>query len=318
MPKRSETLFKLLCAGIAAFLIYQLVSTFVHRDPLSRVNIPAVPTLAGQAETNSASGKPAAKPGTNAVSDTASAKATNKVAQTTNAPSTVAKTGTNPTPDATAATGTYATASNAVTSVPTTNQTTNALVRDTNSVVTDTNTIARDTNALAKTTNGSLVTRTGTNAIADSAKGTNRLAKGTNAVPRGTSAPGAGPDMAAMMPGRMGGPNRGPQTPVPPEIQARVDRIVESEILAPVPHPVPMGLLGIAGQSAFLRAPNGQTGLVKEGEELGGIKILEIGINRVLVQEDGQKKELTIFEGFGSESLLSKPQEKSPNETTKK
>jgi hypothetical protein len=72
-----------------------------------------------------------------------------------------------------------------------------------------------------------------------------------------------------------------------------------------------MALLGIAGQDAFLRAPNGQTGLVKEGEELGGVKLLRIGTNRVLIELEGQQKELSVFSGFGSESLLPKQQENS-------
>jgi hypothetical protein len=65
-----------------------------------------------------------------------------------------------------------------------------------------------------------------------------------------------------------------------------------------------MALLGILGNDIFLRAPSGQTGLIKEGEELGGVKLLRIGINRVLVEEKGERKELTIFDGLGSESLL--------------
>jgi hypothetical protein len=93
---------------------------------------------------------------------------------------------------------------------------------------------------------------------------------------------------------------------LPAPIQARVDRIVESEILGPIVRPLPMALLGIAGEHAFLRAPSGQTGLLKEGEQLGAIKLVRIGANRVLVEEDGQTKELTIFSGFGSESLLPK------------
>ena len=74
--------------------------------------------------------------------------------------------------------------------------------------------------------------------------------------------------------------------------------------------------MGIAGQSAFLRAPSGQTGLVKEGEDLGDIKLLRIGTNRVLVEQDGKKQELMIFSGLGGESLLPKPNETS-DETTK-
>jgi hypothetical protein len=100
-----------------------------------------------------------------------------------------------------------------------------------------------------------------------------------------------------------------PGPALPPEVQARIDRVIESEILAPVMRPMPMALLGIAGKDVFLRAPNGQTGLIKEGEELGGVKLLRIAVNRVLVEEQGQRKELTIFSGLGSESLLSSQNE---------
>jgi hypothetical protein len=96
-----------------------------------------------------------------------------------------------------------------------------------------------------------------------------------------------------------------PGPPLPPELQARIDKIIDSEILAPVMHPMPAALMGIAGKDVFIRAPNGQTGLVKEGDELGGIKIIRVAANRVLIEEEGQRKELTIFSGLGSESLLS-------------
>lgn len=72
-----------------------------------------------------------------------------------------------------------------------------------------------------------------------------------------------------------------------------------------------MALLGIAGNDALFRAPSGQTGLLKEGDELGGVKMLRIGTNRVLVEHEGQKKELMIFSGFGGETLLPKEKEKS-------
>jgi hypothetical protein len=108
---------------------------------------------------------------------------------------------------------------------------------------------------------------------------------------------------------RQGPPKKTPE--VPSAIQARVDRITQSEILAPVVRPLPMALLGIAGKDAFLRAPNGQTGLLREGEELGGVKLLRIGTNRVLVEQDGLKKELTVFSGLGGENLLPDGKEKS-------
>jgi hypothetical protein len=114
---------------------------------------------------------------------------------------------------------------------------------------------------------------------------------------------GVGPGLPIMpgMPG-MGGP--APE--LPPAIKARVNRIVDSEILGPVMRPMPMALMGIAGDVAFLRTASGQTGLAKEGEEVGGLKLLKIGINRVLVEENGEKKELTIFSGLGGESLMPK------------
>lgn len=92
----------------------------------------------------------------------------------------------------------------------------------------------------------------------------------------------------------------------PPEVVAKIDKIKQSQLLGPEMKPPPMALLGIAGPDVFLRGPNGQTGVVREGEELGGVKILKIGANRVLVEHEGQQKELTIFSGFGGESLLKK------------
>ena len=127
--------------------------------------------------------------------------------------------------------------------------------------------------------------------------------------PRGMAGmpPGAFP---GMPPGGFPGMAK-PGPPLPPEVQARIDRVIESEILAPVMRPMPMALLGIAGKDVFLRAPNGQTGLIKEGEELGGVKLVRIGVNRVLVEQQGEQKELTIFAGLGSESLVSTKKESS-------
>jgi hypothetical protein len=148
----------------------------------------------------------------------------------------------------------------------------------------------------------------GTN-LADKAS---RPAENTNSVAQNSvPVPNAGPkprplDLARRGPmGPMGPMGGGGGPELPADIQARIDRVVESEILAPVMRPLPMALLGIAGKDVFLRAPNGQTGLIKEGEELGGVKLVRIGINRVLVEEQGERKELMIFAGLGGETLLS-------------
>ena len=76
----------------------------------------------------------------------------------------------------------------------------------------------------------------------------------------------------SMMPGGMPGMKA---ASLPPEVQARVDRVTESEIFGPVMHPMPMALLGIAGKLAFLRSASGQTGMVKEGDDLGEIQVAE-------------------------------------------
>lgn len=151
-------------------------------------------------------------------------------------------------------------------------------------------------------------TTNGSAAVASAAPGP------SNTLGRVSSSPQASNAVAKVEPPRrpmnpFGMPGGPPMAgaELPPETRARIARIVDSEIFAPVMRPLPMALLGIAGNLAFLRAPNGQTGMIKEQEEIGGIKLLRIGTNRVLVMEDGQEKELTIFAGLGGESLLSKP-----------
>ena len=93
---------------------------------------------------------------------------------------------------------------------------------------------------------------------------------------------------------------------LPQPARARIDRIVQSEILGAVVKPQPMALLGVAGADAFIRTPSGQTILLRENEETNGVKLLRIGTNRVLIEHEGQQRELTLFSGFGSESLLPK------------
>jgi hypothetical protein len=107
-----------------------------------------------------------------------------------------------------------------------------------------------------------------------------------------------------MMGGMPGGRPGAAAIPLDPLVTARIDKIIQSEILGPVPHPLPMALLGIAGLDAFIRTPSGQSGMIHEGTNFAGITVLRIGTNRVLVEEGGVKKELMIFEGAGGVSLL--------------
>jgi len=114
----------------------------------------------------------------------------------------------------------------------------------------------------------------------------------------------------AMGPRR--GPGGAPQMNLPADVQAMIDKIRQSQLLGPDIKPPPMALMGIAGKDVFLRGPNGQTGIIREGEELGGVKLIRIGTNRVVVEENGQQEELTIFSGFGSETLLEKKDKREP------
>ncbi len=171
----------------------------------------------------------------------------------------------------------------------------------TNSPSSRTNAPSRGTNAPAVGTNAPT---TGTNTAA---AGTNRAVNAAAATRRGPAGGNPRPPRGGGGPGGMAG--LGPDTP--PEIKARIERIYQSELFGPVNHPVPAALIGIAGDQAFLRAANGQTGPVKVGAELGGLKLLRIGVNRVLVEEDGEQKELMVFAGFGGDSLLTQKKDQS-------
>lgn len=294
MFERSEPVLKIICIALAALLLLQLSRLVLRSDPLKNLAIPAVPTLAAGAEaggkgTNAATPKMAAMAETNAVTRPDSNKnGTNAVSQLG-----AGKTDTNG-----AATKEPAgTGTNAV-HQESDKPGTNAIVHQEGGKT--------DTNAAANMESS----KNGTNVVAQKKSGKSETSESMNQA--GRRPPGMGG--MNFMPGQVPG---GPSVDLPPLIKARVDRIVQSEILGQVMKPMPMALLGIAGKDVFFRAPSGQTGLVKEGDEMGGVRILRIGMNRILVEQDGEKKELTIFSGFGSETLLPK-QKENPNETITK
>jgi hypothetical protein len=279
--ERMGQILKLVCFALAAVLLYQLVQTARRVNPLSKVVIPALPRLAS--DTNAlATGAPASSParsstnvpGTNAPVKAVKEMGSNLVAGVGEKP------GTNSAKPLTPALS------------PSEGEREKTAARASAAGVTSN--VIHGTNAtyMAHATN-----HTGTNAQSK--------INTTNAAP-------AKPAMPAMsMPPPMMRGGGSPKTDLPPEIKARVDRIYESELFGMVMRPQPMALQGIMGNSAILRTPSGQTGLVKEGDSLGEIKLLRIGINRVLVEQDGKKSELTIFEGFGGESLMPKDKENS-------
>jgi len=304
MLEKSERILKFICLGLAVILLCELAIAVFRHNPLEHTSIPSLPALAAAPDakaagsgTNSPAGKDAGKPGANSVAAEASGKS-----------------GTNSFPVA----GAETKGTNLVSDKVSSKGETNAVLAQDSGV--------KSTNSLPSLASA----KTGTNSIAETEtgkKGTNEIG-GTNLVsrtngPSGTNVASGTNAVSRMAAGKLAmnlNPHQRPgkqAAELPPVIQARIDKIIDSEILGPVIRPMPMGLLGIAGEYAFLRAPSGQTGLVKEGNELGEIKLLKIGINRVLVEEAGEKKELTIFEGYGSESLLRKANNK-PNETITK
>src|SRR6185312_4093025 len=279
MRERLEQILKMVCLALALLLLVQLVKAAFHVNPLRGVSVPELPSL--PVDTNAVVAKATnsvpIKPGTNSAAANASNTNTPAIAADTN---TVSK----PKPKKDESNSAPVLASQPKLAVtPSTNGSeTNAAIK------------------MVSGTNGSVGGLANTNAA--------------NAAIAKKSKP-KNPAMAGPM-AMMAGPGGKKAPSLPPEVQARVDRVTDSEILAPVIHPLPLALLGIAGNVAFLRTAGGQTGLVKEGDSLGEIKLLRIGINRVLIEQDGQQKELTIFSGYGGESLLPKPGENS-HETTK-
>jgi len=270
MPSRIERTLRVLAYGLAAILVVQLVLLAVRRNPLTGLEVPVLPRW--NPETNSPPGEVASK---------APPKPANALAGATNPPS-----GTN------AAGVTNLAATTNIASATNTTDTT-------------------DSPPQAHAAGGTnLVVATNRVASTNLPPATNQVAA-TNA-PGGTPPAANATAMAAAPPPvpfrpPFGGPGPRPMRPpppLPPVSQARIDRITSSEMLASVFRPPPMALLGIAGHHAFIRTPSGQSALLREGGESDGIKLLRLGTNRVLIEQAGEKKELTIFDGFRGPSLL--------------
>ena len=277
MRKHSELILKSVCCALAALVLFQLVRMVVRTNPLRGVHIPELPTLPGSANEKNVPG------GTNGVSsNVAGTNATNGV--------TSQKSGNK--------------ATNSVSSVALEGNATNAPTAQI-STKSDTNSLGTvETNAPS----AQVAAKPETNSIhAKMHDKTGTAMSPKSVVDKALVNTAAKPSDKTGRPSPTDQPGMTKKPELPPIVQSRIDKTVQSEILAPRPRKMPMALLGIAGQDAFIRAPNGQTGLVKEGGELGGIKLLKIGVNRVLIEQEGEKKELTIFSGLGGENLLSKP-----------
>ncbi len=314
MRDRREQILRLSCLVLGALLALQLARFIVAGDPAKGLVIPALPSLPPELDaqnkgTNSVSAKGVVEKKTNAPAVEAvvkmGASTTNSVGQT-NAAGAIERKPSGvevalKTPETNVAATSAASrnlSANDSTNAATTIRATNALPlvstdRQSNSAH-STGLAQKGTNVLST----AAVPKSGTNSNALNASSR------TNSFPAGRMAMGGKP------------------VELPAEIKERVDRITQGEILGPVIRPMPMALLGIAGPNAFLRSSDGQTGMIKEGEKVGSLKLLRIGNNRVLIEEEGEKKELSIFSGLGSETLMPAKEpsvkEKKPNEPTTK
>jgi hypothetical protein len=269
----------LVCLVLAALLAAQLVRVALRAAPLRNVQIPALPTLSS--DTN-APAAPSAK----------------VLSSKTNVVTADVSGGTNPGAAKKPAKGQ---GTNSVAPVAETNGVRSALGL-TNVAAANVATNPPVNASLSETNAAPAKMLAGTNGLTASLSSTNSLSKSSNAPSPKAMAPAAA---ATSMPPARGGSGGG-KTDLAPETKARVDRIYESELFGQVMRPQPPALMGIAGDAAFLRSPSGQTGLVKEGDSLGELKLVRIGINRVLVESEGKKSELMIFNGYGGESLMEK------------
>ena len=318
MLPRNELVLRAVCFGAAAVVVYQAGHLLLHANPLAKVRIPELPVLTNATEAASAPASgvvPQGKDSTNLAAKTSKAS-TNSPPGPTNTLSA----GSNPPPVLAAGTnaaaftnpaGSTLTAKAAATNLPTVemeNRGSNLLATGAAS-----NRLANIGSTPREV--AAVVGTNATNVVAGPPGGSSTNSPpadgSSNRPAAGIVSRGAGMPPGARFPGGMGGPGM-QMAELPKETRAKLDRIIDSEILAPVMRPMPMALLGIAGQDVFLRGPNGQTGLVREGQSLGPVKVLKIGINRVLVEEAGETKELTIFDGMGSKSLLSTTKTNSP------
>ncbi len=357
MRNRREQFLKLICLLFAAVLVLH-VTRLVVAKPFIRLTVPPLPSLPADAQarkdggTNSPAAKKDQKAGTNSATADAKSKTGTNAGAVKESAKKIQTNGLNASLSTNAA-STNRTAVETNDLVASASQTNRAILNPTNAesaekagtneapVASRKKSKSGKTNVVAESAGPGQNTNTnGTNVFAGASTNT---AGSTNAAHGGTNdvaAKNARKKGPSGVPGGPGGP--GKTAELPPEIKDRVERIVQAEILGQVMRPMPMALLGIAGETAMLRSPEGQTGLVKEGDSLGTLKLLKIGTNRVLVEVKGEKadaepekKELMMFAGLGSESLLPKDSKepkdskaskdskesrepKKPDETTKK
>lgn len=293
MFDRYFPVLRLICVALAAMLLYQASRWMTFRDPLSSVRMPEVPTLGeGTPETNhttkvvapaeAMSGNPS---NTNLVS-TAGA---GKPVKATNASS-----------------------GGSVTSgLPVSAQMPRVDTKGTNSSAA--NEVSNGSTNVAKADSALQSNKSGTNASDKSGglkAGTNLPATASSARPDSKA---GGPAGQGRVPGgarnRLPGGMSGQLAELSPELKARVDKIYQSELFGPVIHPMPPALLGVVGREAIISV-NGQQQLLKEGADFNGLKLIKVGVNRVLIEENGKEKELMIFAGFGGETLVSKQKDK--------
>lgn len=331
MSERAGQLLRIACLLLAGWVIYEVAQMTPRINPLARVAIPALPALApdtnnptpiSDASNNPgiAAAKGSNQPGELVGTNPAAANSTNAMgskSSTSAMASTIkAQSTQGDSVQTNSAIAAIPAASGPLdsTNVANTNRITPMAATNLAGMVSNTQAEENSRTNLPAATNftATNVATAQVIAITNASNVIAGLGNGTNgpvaSATKGRSTNGATVVARASMP-----PNVRAAVPeLPPDIKARVDRVYESEILGQVVHPLPMALIGIAGDFVFLRSANGQTGMIKEGESIGDLKLLRIGINRVLVEQGGKKQELMIFAGYGGTSLMPREKENSP------
>lgn len=90
------------------------------------------------------------------------------------------------------------------------------------------------------------------------------------------------------------------------EVKVAVTIIKKSGVFGSPPKPRPSSLIGIAENVAFIQTPSGSVQGIEIGQTIQNVKVIKIDTNRVLIEENGKQRELTIYSGMGSETLIGK------------
>ena len=90
------------------------------------------------------------------------------------------------------------------------------------------------------------------------------------------------------------------------QVKTSIEIMKRSGLFGSPPKPRPSTLIGIAGDMAIIQTGSGGTKAMSVDETFQNVKLLKLDTNRALIEENGKTRELTLYSGMGSESLIDK------------